>query len=135
MKKLSDFKGEEAIDVLADIIEPLGAIIADKEIQELRKKVLENKDKKDKDSVKIVAFVKPILKNHKHEVIEILARLNEQPVDEYAKTVGIFTLPIELTALLSDPNMTSLFMSQSQTDVTSLASFGSATESTEAGEN
>jgi hypothetical protein len=33
--KLSDYKGEEALDVLADIIEPLANIITDEDIQKL----------------------------------------------------------------------------------------------------
>ena len=36
--RLSDFKGEEAIDVLADIIEPITKILTDSEIQALSKK-------------------------------------------------------------------------------------------------
>ena len=35
--KLSEFKGEEALDVLADIFEPLSVIFTDDEVQALSK--------------------------------------------------------------------------------------------------
>lgn len=124
MKKLSDYKGEEALDVLADIIEPFALVLADPEIQEMAK-------------VKAapIKYVKPALKNHKKEVIEILARIEDVPVEEYEKSVNIFTLPSVVLGFINDPQVRDLFTSQSQTTVTSLASSGSATENTEAGEN
>ena len=35
--RLSDYKGEEALDVLSDIIDPITAILTDPEIQKLSK--------------------------------------------------------------------------------------------------
>lgn len=124
MKKLSDYKGEEALDVLADIIEPMAIILADKDV----KAMVMNKDEK----TPIIKLVKPLIKNHKSEVIAILARVADMPVEEYEKTVNVFTLPVQLMDLINDPQVKSLFQSQSQTAVTSLASFGSATENIEA---
>lgn len=124
MRKLSDYKGEEAIDLLADIIEPMALILADKSVRAM----VENKDEK----VPIIKLVKPLLKSHKKELIEILARVAEMPVEEYEKTISVFTLPIQVMDLINDPMVQSLFTSQSQTAVTSLASFGSVTENTEA---
>lgn len=121
--KLSDFKGEEALDVLADIIEPLTMVLADVEIQELAK-----------SKPAPVKYVKPMLKNHKGEIIEVLARLNNKPVEEYKKEVTLITLPKELLDLINDPEVQSLFHSQGQTVLTPLASSGSATENTEASE-
>ena len=124
MRRLADYKGEEAIDLLADIIEPMAIILADKSVRAMA----ENKDEK----VPIVKLVKPMLKNHKKELIEILARVAEMPVEEYEKTISVFILPIQVMDFFNDPMVQSLFTSQSQTAVTSLASFGSVTESTEA---
>ena len=36
--KLSEYQGEEALDLLADLIEPAGEIMSDKEIGDLFKK-------------------------------------------------------------------------------------------------
>ena len=120
--KLSDYKGEEALDVLADIIEPLAMIISDKEIQELSKQ----------KNVPAVRFIKPAIKNHKKELIQVLARLENQPVEEYEKTITIFTLPSQVLDLINDPEVQSLFRSQERSKLTSLASSSPAMESTEA---
>ena len=123
--KLSDYKGEEALDVLADIIEPLSIILSDKEIQELTKQ----------ENVPPIKFIKPAIKNHKREIIEVLARLENQPVEEYEKTVTLLTLPKQVLDLVNDPEVQNLFQSQGETPVTTLASSSSATENTEAGKN
>ena len=120
--KLSDFKGEEALDVLADIIEPLTSILSDKEIQALSKK----------KNTPVIKFVKPAIKNHKKELIEVLARLNRQTVEEYEKELTLITLPMQVLELINDPEVQSLFHSQVESRITSLASSSSATENTEA---
>ena len=120
--RLSDFKGEAALDVLADIIEPLANILADKEIQALSKK----------ENTPVIAMVKPAIKNHKKDLIEILARLDEKPVDEYEKTMSLLTLPKQVLELLNDPEVQSLFQSQGQITQNSFADSTSAMESTEA---
>ena len=120
--KLSDYKGEEALDVLADIIEPLTYIIADEEIQKLSKT----------PNTPMLAMVKPAIKNHKKELMIVLARLNKQTVEEYEKNVSLVTLPIQVLELINDPEVQSLFRSQVESRVTSLASSSSATENTEA---
>lgn len=120
--KLSDYKGEEALDVLADIIEPLANIIADAEIQELSKK----------PNTPIIAMVKPAIKNHKGDLITVLARLENVPVEQYRETMNLITLPKQVMELLNDPEVQNLFFSQGESQVTSLASSSSATENTEA---
>lgn len=120
--RLSDFKGEEAIDVLADIIEPLTSIISDKEVQKLSKK----------KNVKPASYIKPMLKNHKKEVIEVLARLDRKTVEEYSENLSLLTLPMQILELINDPEVQNLFHSQGESKVTSLASSSPATENTEA---
>ena len=110
-RKLSDFKGEDAIEVLADIIEPFAYIMADSDIQKLAKEATENKGK-----IQPIQYIKIALKNHKHEVLEILARIHEMPVDEYEKTVNVITLPMEILAIVNDEAIKSLFTSHRQTD-------------------
>lgn len=126
--KLSDYKGEEAIEILADIIEPLTAILGD---EDMRKIASENKGKK----ITPVSYIKPILKNHPKEVIEVLAGIDKEPVEEYRKKVNVLTLPMKLLELMNDPQMQSLFTSQGQTDMNLKPHSGSATENTEAEEN
>ena len=120
--KLSDYKGEEALDVLADIIEPLANIITDEEIQALAKD----------DKTPILAMVKPAIKNHKKDLIEVLARLENVSVEEYRETMNLITLPKQVLELLNEPEVHDLFFSQEQSEVTSLTSSSSAMENTEA---
>ena len=118
--KLSDYKGEQAIDVLVELMEPATAIMADKEIARLVQ-----------SKVPVIKIVKAAIKNHKKEVIEILAVLDGEDPEKYAEKVTLFTLPVKLLEVLNDPMMQSLFTSQGQmTEVLST----SAMENTEASE-
>lgn len=119
--RLSDFKGEEAIDVLADIIEPLSIILIDEEIQKLAEK-----------KVAPLFYVKPILKVHKKEIIEILAILDRKTVEDYKKDLNLLTLPMQVLELINDPEVQNLFSSQGQSRIIPLASSGPAMENTEA---
>lgn len=119
--KLSEYKGEKALDILADIIEPAAIIMADKEIVNFAK-----------SGKPVIKLIKPLIKNHKREVIEIMAILDGEDPKEYSDKVNFFTLPAKLLEILNDPDLMSLFTLQGQkTDETSS---GSATESTEASE-
>lgn len=115
--KISDYKDEEALDLVADLIEPAGKIFSD---QELRKAV---KDGSSKPSV-----AKIIIKNHKSEIIEILARINNVPVNEYHFTV--MSLITDVIDIIQDQELMSVFYSQGQK--TEITSSGSVSENTEA---
>lgn len=119
--KLSEYKGEKALDLLADLIEPATAIMADKEIT--------NAVRANLPKIKIV---KAAIKNHKAEVIEILAILDGADPKEYAEKVTLFTLPAKLLEIFNDPDLMSLFTLQGQK--MEETSSGSATESITANE-
>lgn len=105
--KLSDYKGEAALDKLAEIIEPLTAIFADKEMQEIA----------NSDNANALQYIKPILKNHKKEIIEVLACLENEPVDEYKEKVTLLTLPALILEFINDPEVQALFPQQHQKEV------------------
>lgn len=111
--KLSEIKGDEAFEVLADLIDPMTAIMNDDEVADAFK------------SLPRLAFVKILLKKHKRELTEILAILERTPVDEYE--VSLVALPVKVMDLFNDPELAELFQSQGQT----MTSSGSATENTE----
>lgn len=120
--RLSDIKGEEALDVLADIIEPLAMILADEEVQKISKQ----------KNVNVLSYIKPMIKNHKKEVMIILARLENETPEEYAQKVTLLTLPIKLAEFINEPEVKSLFLSQEQNIIESSASSSPAMETTEA---
>ena len=99
--RLSDIKGEAALDVFVNILDPASEIIADKEIYDA---VQRNATK--------MEIVKIAIANHKRAVLEILAALDGKTVDEYE--VSILTLPKKLIELFNDPELVSLFQSQGQ---------------------
>lgn len=119
--KLSDFKGEEALDVLAELIEPAATIMADPEVSNLYKS---GKPK--------ILLAKHIIKNHKKEVITILAVLDEEDPNKYGEKITLVSLPLKVIELLSDEDLLQLFQFQGQT--MEETSSGSATEITEAKE-
>lgn len=114
--KLSDLKGEAALDALADIIDPAVEIISD---------VHFSKCINDGNRLKAVQIV---LRNHKKAVIEIMAACEGKKPEEYE--VNLLSLPKKLLEVLNDPDVISLFQPQGQTQTSS----GSAMENTEANE-
>ena len=98
---LSDYKGEEALDIIVELLEPITKIMSDKEIAEAYQKVSK------------LEAIKIAIKNHKKEVIEILAILDGEDPAKYE--VNIFTLPAKILEILNDPEFLNLFGSQGQT--------------------
>ena len=112
--KLSEIKGEAALDALADLIEPVSEIITDAEFVRLARS----------DAPKMT-LVKTAIKSHKKAIIEILAVLDGKDPETYE--VSILTLPMKLLEVFNDPEVISLFQSQGQEQTSS----GSAMENTE----
>ena len=112
--KLSEYQGEAALDLLADLIEPAGEIMSDKEIGEVFKK----------NRFKAIGLA---IKNHKKAVMHIMAIMDGVPVDEYK--CNVFTLPAKILELLNDPALIQLFTYQGQTG--DAKSSGSASENIE----
>lgn len=109
MRKLSEFRGDEAIEVLADLIEPATTILSDPEARGIVG---------DGSKVKIITY---ILKHHKESVLQIMAVLDgvditdKKAYTDFKKSVNILTLPVNLLAILNDPDVQSLFQSQGLT--------------------
>lgn len=95
MRKLSEIKGEEALDVLAEIIEPAAEIFTDENV----KKALKSESR--------IKAAKIILKDHKKAILALMAALEETPVEEYKPT--LLALPALILGVLNDPELQSLF--------------------------
>lgn len=116
--KLSEIKGEQALDVFADMLEPAAEIIADPEFQKYARAGLGMK------------AVKAAIKRKKRAVICLLAAIDQVDPDEYE--VSVFSLPAKLMEIINDPAVQVLFQSQGQK--TGETASGSATENTGGGE-
>lgn len=98
--KLSEYQGEAALDILADLIEPAGEIMTDKEIGDVFKK----------NRFMAIGLA---IKNHKKAVMQIMATMDGVPVEEYK--CNVFTLPVKILEMLNDPDIVQLFTYQGQT--------------------
>ncbi len=115
MKKLSEYKDEEALDLLADLLEPCIELFSDKALW----------DAIQKDSrIKAVSMA---IKNHKESVVQIMATLNGVPVEKFH--YNVITLPKMVLEVLNDKELLGFFKSQGENAVETLS--GSVTENTE----
>ena len=94
--RLSDIKGENAIDVLAELMDPISEIFSDQKIKEGYEK---NK----------IEAIKIALKEHKKAVIHMMAVLSLKTDEEYLKDLNMAKLPKDIFDLLNDPELESLF--------------------------
>lgn len=117
MRKISDYRDEDALDLLADIMEPAVEILADETVR----KTFETENRMKLASVAI--------KNHKESVMQILARLEGVPREEYHCT--IFTLPAVVLEVLNDQELLGFFTAQART-MSTAASSGKPTANIEA---
>lgn len=96
MRKLSDIKGEEALDVLAEILVPITTIASDAEVRE-------------GIETNVAKCVSIALKKYKDEIFDILATIEGVEKDEFIETVDILTLPVMLVEVLNEPMVQELF--------------------------
>lgn len=116
--KLSDYKDEKALDLLADLIEPASEILGDNAVRDAA------------SAGKTLRAVSIAIKNHKKSVLQVLAALDGVPVEEYH--CNVMTLPLKLVELFDDPDIAQLFSFAGQKVAPNLS--GSLTENTEGGE-
>lgn len=94
--KLSEIKGEEALDVLADIIEPVSMMLADPKVKEMWES---GKPK--------LLLVQYLLKNHKKELLTTMAIIDRENPDTYKPS--LVDIPKKLLEILNDEDVQSLF--------------------------
>ena len=100
MKKLSDFKDEQAIGVVADLLPPIMGVLTNRENMKL------------KDETNAFRMFSGFFRNSAKEMMEIFAILSETPIEEY-HCDGVDVVNNILT-LSSDERLVQLFTSQSQ---------------------
>ena len=94
MKRLSDFKDDEGVKIIARLLVPIG-------------KIAQNKAFFKKADATVLEFASALLENNSKEVLEMLAILNEQDVKEY-HTDGAEIL-VNTMVMLSDDTLMGLF--------------------------
>lgn len=116
MKKLSDYKGEEAINLWADLFDPLSEILTNEEV---RKVVASGQPK--------LLIAKAILKNSAKEATDILTRIDPTPLDG----LNIIIRLVDLVAEIGQNEEIRSFFGYAEQEKTEGESSGSPTETTE----
>lgn len=114
--RLSEIEGEQALDIMADIIDPFVEIASDKDFVDMVR-----------SKTSRIALVKKILRDHKQSIIAIMAAIDGKKPEEFK--FNLLTLPKKILEVVNDPEVEMLFLSQGQ--MTESPSSGSVTESTE----
>lgn len=99
--KLSDYKGEAALDLLADLMEPVVEIIGDDKFKDM---VRGGEDK--------LKIAKHLLKGHKRSILTVMALVDGQDPNTYEPNV--LSIPLKLMELINDPDIVELFTMQGQ---------------------
>ena len=120
MKKLTDYKDDDAIELWADLLNPLSVILTDDKIRKLTR-----------SGASKIVIAKEILKKHKKEATAILLRIDDTPLDGLnliMRVVGV------ITEIGSNAEIRRFF-GYAEQGKTEKESSGSATENTEEEEN
>lgn len=99
--KLSEYKNEQALEILGKMIAPVSKILANDKV---KKAYADGTDK--------LGFIQALLTEHPKEIIEILAILDNTPVDEYE--ISLTTLPKKVLEIMNDEELRDFFASQGQ---------------------
>lgn len=97
--RLSDFKGEKAFEVVGKLLLPVSNIAANKEVAKALKKG------------GVAQMLSAALVNNPRDVKEMLAILNDKPIEEYEATGA--TVLADVFNLFEDPALLALFGLQS----------------------
>ena len=125
--KLSDVKGERTIEVVADLIDPICNIAQDENAAALfhREKLPKGVSPKDFLLQRVKKSAPRLLKDHKSDMVAILAAIEGVTPKEYESSLNLVKLLSDFVDLMTDEAFGELFISaQSKT------SSGSALAST-----
>ena len=125
--KLSDIQGDRVFDVIADIIDPIANIAEDKKASAMfrREKLPEGMTAKRFMMQRARKALPVLLKDHKGDIIAILAAIEGVSADAYKDALNLVKLSQDTVELLTDDAFIELFLSAKSEN-----SSGSAQENT-----
>lgn len=115
--RLSDVKGERAIEVVADLIEPIYRIAQDEAAMDVfrPKECPEGEDPKSFMAARLAKGVPTLLRAHKDDLVAILAAIEGEDADEYAESLDLAKLVASLVELVTDPALLGFLASAAPT--------------------
>lgn len=128
MLRLSEIKGERALDVLADLVEPVANIASDKEAAELfgKKSLPEGMAVREFVIHRLRVAIPKLLKAHKKDLVKILSLLSEMSEEEYLEQLTVDGVIVDLSTMMTDALFNAFFTTPQSTEISS----GSASENT-----
>lgn len=111
--KLSNIKGEAVFDAIADCIEPISNIASDKTVANLfkRETLPEGADPRQYAIKRLTSAIPTLMRDHKADLVAIMAALSGQTAEEYAENMTIVSLIADIGELVSDPMFMGFFNS------------------------
>lgn len=125
--KLSDIKGERCLDVVADLIEPIASMAKDEDVVALFKptKVPDDETPHEFFADRMRAGLPKLLRNHRSEIIQILASLEGVTPAVYKKTLTMPKLISDTFEVLTDSSIAAFLSSHATTETSSGSASGS----------
>lgn len=117
IKNLADVKGDAALELTADLIDPVTEIMSDPAVAAAYRGTEKEPGSKAK-------AIKVAIKTHKKAITTILALMDEEDPKTYEPSAMV--IPVRLLQILSDPDMNSLFILPDQSSEENTS--GSASE-------
>ena len=110
--KLSEIKGERVLDVIAELVVPVANIAMDEQAAKLfkREALPEGKTAKEFFAERFKLGVPPLIKNHKADLVSILATLKGETAEEYLENMTLISLTKDFTDLITDDAFLELFL-------------------------
>lgn len=104
MRRLSEIKGEEAIDVMAALMSPASIILSDKSVKE-------RMQAKGSTMAEVAAYV---IKSHRDSVIDMLTIMSGETRNEYVESMSALSLLQDVIYMFNEPELQELFTGQAQ---------------------
>lgn len=114
--RLSDIKGDRVLDVIADVIDPIANVAQDKDVAAMfeRKAVPDGMEARDFFAQRMRKGLPVLLKNHKADVIAIMATIEGVTSEQYAASLNFPKLFTDVMELMTDDALLD-FLSSSET--------------------
>ena len=113
MGRILDARGDEALDVLSDLLEPIREIAADPEISAMMR--TSGNGGNGGNGGKVLDLARATLKNHKEAVIRVMAIDDGKTVDEEKTLITALTIPGRLVRLMTVPAVRELLFGLAET--------------------
>ena len=109
--KLSDIKGDQVLDVLAEVIVPVTNIAMDEAATAIfkRAELPEGESRTTFALKRIQKNIPALIKGHNDDLIKIMAIISQQTEDEYKQGLSMASFIHDLTDLMSDEEFVKLF--------------------------